>query len=49
MKHEVLQRLKDLLERKYGSLDDFRGCYVNGKWLSIEAIVALIDRVDEEY
>ena len=48
MKNEALEKLKKLLERKYGSLDDPRGGYVNGAWLSVEAIVELIDRVDAE-
>lgn len=47
MNYEVLELLKILLERRYGSLEDDRGCYVNGKWLSVSAIVELIDRVDE--
>ena len=48
MKHEVLEYLKTLIERKYGTLDDSRGAYLNGQWLSVEAIVELIDRADEE-
>lgn len=48
MENEALKKLKELLERKYGSLNDSRGCYVNGAWLSVEAIVKLIDRVGEE-
>lgn len=46
MNNEALKKLKDLLERRYGSLEDSRGCYVNGAWLSVEAIAKLIDRVD---
>ena len=49
MENKALAQLKDLLERKYGSLDDSRGCYVNGAWRSVEAIVKLIDRVDEGF
>lgn len=48
MNHEALEYLKKLIERKYGSLDDSRGAYLNGKWLSVEAIVELIDQADEE-
>ena len=48
MRYEVLEYLKELIERKYGSLDDERGAYINGQWLSVEAIVALIDQADEE-
>ena len=48
MKNATLQDLLDLLERRYGSLEDGRGCYVNGAWLSVTAIVELIERVDEK-
>ena len=48
MKNEALANLKELLERRYGPLDDPRGCYVNGSWLSLERIVELIDKVDAE-
>lgn len=48
MRHEVLEHLKGLIERKYGSLDDSRGAYLNGHWLSVEAIVSLIDQADED-
>ena len=30
MNYEVLEYLKEAIERKYGSLDDERGAYVNG-------------------
>lgn len=49
MKNEVLAYLLELIEKKYGTLDDERGAYLNGKWLSIEAIVQLIKKADEEY
>lgn len=49
MKNEALEKLKELLERRYGDLNDPRGCYVNGSWLSLERIMELINRVDEEY
>ena len=48
MKNVALQNLVDLLERKYGSLEDGRCCYVNGAWLSVPSIVELIERVDEK-
>lgn len=48
MKHEVLKHLMSLIERKYGTLDDPRGAYLNGSWLSVEAIVELINQADEE-
>lgn len=46
MNNEVLKQLKELLERRYGTLDDNKGCIVNGSWLSVETIVEMIDRVD---
>ena len=49
MEHKVLEYLKGLIERKYGTLDDIRGAYLNGQWLSVEAIVELIDQADEEF
>lgn len=49
MNYEILEYLKELIERKYGSLDDERGAYVNGRWLSIRDIVDLIDEVDCYY
>jgi len=53
MKHEVLEYLKEMLERKYGDLDDDTGCYCRNEfgeaeWLSVKEIVRLIDRADEE-
>lgn len=48
MKNVALQNLVDLLERKYSSLEDGRGCYVNGAWLSVSSIVEIIERVDEK-
>lgn len=41
------QKLKDKIEEKYGSLDDEFGGYVNGVWLSVKDIVALIDECDD--
>ena len=48
MKHEVLEYLVSLIEQKYGALNNDCGCYVNGRWLSVEAIVNLIDQADSE-
>jgi hypothetical protein len=53
MKHEVLEYLKEMLEHKYGDLDDDCGCYLRNEfgepeWFSVAAIVELIDRADEE-
>ena len=49
MKNEALAKLKELLERRYGPLNDPRGCYINGSWFSLERIVELIDKIGEEY
>lgn len=46
MNNEVLKQLKELLELRYGSLEDDRGCIINGSWLSVENIVQMIDRID---
>ena len=47
---DVVERnkLKQLIERKYGDLDNTCGCYVNGQWLSVAAIVELIDQTTKE-
>ena len=47
MSSKALDTLKNLLERRYGTLTNPQGCYVNGAWLSVEAIAELIDRVQE--
>ena len=41
-------KLKKLIERKYGSLDNTCGCNVNGRWLSVAAIVELIEQAVKE-
>ena len=41
-------KLKEKIEEKYGSLDDECGCIVNGEWLSVKDIVALIDECDDD-
>ena len=53
MKHEVLEYLLEMLERKYGDLEDNSGCYCRNEfgeseWLSVKEIVRLIERADEE-
>ena len=48
MRHEALEYLKDLLERKYGDLASEQGCNINGRWLSVAAIVELIEEADED-
>ena len=51
---EALEYLKELLEKKYGDLNDNGGCYARNddtgenEWLSVKAIVDLIDRAAEE-
>lgn len=49
MNYAVLEYLKELIKNKYGTLDDECGAYLNGEWLSVEAIIELIDRADKEY
>lgn len=41
-------KLKNLIERKYGDLDNTCGCNVNGQWLSVAAIVELIEQAVKE-
>ena len=53
MKHEVLEYLKEMLEKKYGDLTDESGCYMRNEygeaeWFSIAEVVRLIDRADDE-
>lgn len=47
---EVIEpnKLKKLIERKYGALDNTRGCNINGQWLSVAAIVELIEQAAKE-
>lgn len=43
------QTLKEKIEETYGSLNDVCGCYAgNGEWLSVNAIVNLIDQCDTD-
>lgn len=42
-KEELLEALK----KKYGDLNNDRGCYVNGRWLSIYDIVKIIEELEE--
>ena len=53
MKHEALEYLLEMLEHKYGDLNDERGCSIRNEfsdweWLSVAEIVRLIERADEE-
>ena len=48
MENEALEILKELLEDKYGDLNNDCGCYVGGQWLSVKRIVDLINQADEE-
>ena len=43
-----LERLKELLQRRYKELNNDTGCYVNNHWLSVAAIMELIKQVEEE-
>lgn len=55
MKYKVLEYLKGLLEKKYNNLDDDSGCNIFNsdineyEWLSVKAIIKLIDQTDEEF
>ena len=43
------QKLKEKIEKTYGSLDDECGCYAgNEEWLSVKNIVNLIDQCDTD-
>ena len=53
MRHESLEYLLELLERKYGDLEDNCGCYLRNEygeaeWFSVAEIVRLINQADEE-
>ena len=53
MRHESLEYLLELLERKYGDLEDNSGCYLRNEygeaeWFSVAEIVRLINKADEE-
>lgn len=55
MRNGILEYLKALIEKKYGTLEDESGCGLMNEetgeweWLSISEFVRLIDRADEEY
>ena len=49
MRYGQLEYLLKLIKEKYDDLNNDCGCYVGNKWLSIERIVNLIKRADEEY
>lgn len=41
---ELLSTLRD----KYGDLDDERGCFANGSWLSVYNIVNIITKLADD-
>lgn len=49
MRHDILERLLEVLEEKYGDLDDDCGCYKDKGWFSIARVVEIIKEVDEDY
>lgn len=38
-----IEEIRKILEENYGEITD-RGCYVNGKWLSLETIMELLSK-----
>ena len=48
VKNPILYDVLIELEKVYDNLDNDRGCYINGEWLSVENIVKLIKKVDKE-
>ena len=38
-----IEEIRRILEENYGEITD-RGCYVNGKWFSLEAIMELLEK-----
>lgn len=50
MNNPILDKLLDLLERKYGDLSNDSGCNIatdNGwRWMSLNSIVELIEKLD---
>ena len=52
-RNELLQVLLEKLEKRYGDLNDRRGCSISTDygwtWLSVADIVDIIMEVDEEY
>lgn len=50
MNNDVLEYLINKITESYNCDEsDNRGCYCNGKWLSVYDIVEIIKEVDEEY
>lgn len=43
-KSELLRKIK----RRFGSLDNDRGCYSNGRWLSVASIECIINEYSED-
>lgn len=38
----TIEEIKQILINYYGDIE--RGCYVNGKWLSVEEIIKLLEK-----
>ena len=52
MNNDILEVLVEKILEHYGIEEgDYRdsGCYIDGKWLSVERIISLIEELDEEY
>ena len=53
VKNEMLKEVLDMLEEKYGDLNNQRGSYVfndntgQHEWLSVADIVSIIEEIDE--
>ena len=39
------EQIKEALKKRYGEITD-RGCYVNGRWLSLDAILEIIKNLE---
>ena len=49
MKDEMLNKLIERLEERYGDLQDNGGCFVEGEWLSLKQIYDIIDELDNDF
>ncbi len=38
----TMEQLEELLLSVYGTIDRIRGCYVNGRWLSIDDVLRIV-------
>ena len=47
MQHKEFEYLLKQIERRYGDINN-NGCYINGRWLSVAAIVNLVKQADKE-